>query len=391
MNTTKIRVSGVYKVSYNDLTISNLITHRAFKVSKSIIDSVVYFKDKIFTISDFENYCISIDDASNVSIIVKKLLDNNILIEKDVDETLTVVPHPMPLVKTDKSINIDKVHESVAIIGLPYGKGNPVSTKMSEYPSQIRLHCKNISMESIIKMNMDSSQTQDLGIIDVGDLYIYDMELPNIVLSKIHHICKKIIKNKNRILSLGGDHSITLPIIKAHSEYYQNITIIQLDAHTDHYSSKLHELYQKKGYTYTHHGNFMTKIIDNKKINNVIRFGVRGDVNATVHSRKVDKVENFSCLEQLISKIKDISNLTPIYITVDIDFFDSHFAPATSTPEIFGFSYKTFQDIIGVLYGKHIIGADLVEINPSLDIGSRTMQLSTRIIAELLKILCYEK
>lgn len=388
MNTLKIKVSNICQVSYAELTICNLITQRSFKVSRSVIDSFVYFKDKVFTISDFESYCMSIEDASNVSTVVKKLLDNNILIEENYEETTVIVSHPIPLLRSSKNPNINNIKEHIIVIGFPYGNGNPISTKVSEFPSKIRLFCKNINIESIVRMEICSKQTSKM--VDVGDLYIYDMELPNIALLKIQQICKKIINGDNRMLSLGGDHSITLPIIEAYSNYYDNIIIIQLDAHTDRYRSQLHSVYQKKGYTYTHHGNFMTQIHKIDKIDSIITFGIRGNTNIAMHSNQIDKVENYFYLNDLICRIKNIPNSVPIYVTVDIDFFDSALAPATSTPEIFGFSYDIFREITDVLNNKYIIGADLMEINPSMDISDRTMQLSSKIIIELLKILHHE-
>lgn len=393
MNMLKYRISQIFYTSQDDdkYYIVNSISKKPFLTTSKVSELFNSFQGREFELDELQSFYKEMYTKEDIDSVISRFLKHKILIPSQYDETLVVIPPVFPLFGQSKRCEIEDIKDSVVILGIPYGKGNPISTEVSKFPNKFRkfLHKFNIKEVNRESLNISKSLNSKTlkKVLDIGDLYIYDMEYPKDSLNKIESITGLIAKNHNYVINIGGDHSITFPIVKALATHYNNLVVIQLDAHTDIYESRIHDIYQKKGYASIHHGNFMCETLNLSQITQVIQYGIRGLANTQIYKR--DKLHSFYLSEKdrFINHIKNLKAEIPIYISIDIDFFDSSIAPATATPETDGASFRLFDDIITELANKNIIGIDLTEVNPKFDSKDITLQLSGKIIAILLNAL----
>ena len=254
---------------------------------------------------------------------------------------------------------------SIAIVGIPFDAHSSYLQGAAKAPAAIREALKspsaNMSTESIIDLSIDHSWI-DVGDIEVGD-YHSDIELG----------VAEIMNLGMRPITLGGDHSITYPIIKGVSKKHKNLTIIHLDAHGDLYDDF-------EGNKYSHACPF-ARIMEEKLASRLIQIGIR---TLSPHQKK--QAERFKVE---VIEMKDFSrdlNLKlnqPAYLSLDLDVLDPAFAPGLSHHEPGGLSTREVISIIQNL-GVPLVGADIVELNPDRDINGVTGMVAAKLLKEIL-------
>ncbi|MDX1628660.1 MAG: agmatinase, partial [Fulvivirga sp.] len=200
---------------------------------------------------------------------------------------------------------------------------------------------------------------------DFGDFSISQYD-------EIEAITASNLKKNQHLITLGGDHSITYPIIKAFNNHYQDFAILQIDAHSDLYDSF-------DGDKYSHACPF-ARIMEGKYAARLIQMGIRA---VTAHQREqakkfkveVQTMEHFDT--NIINTIKK-----PLYLTLDLDGLDPAFAPGVSHHEPGGLSTRQVLEIIHKI-NVPIIGADIVEYNPDRDINDMTASLGAKFLKEI--------
>ncbi len=203
-------------------------------------------------------------------------------------------------------------------------------------------------------------------IIDAGDFQIQDY-------FHIEDITLQNLQSGNKLFTLGGDHSITFPVIKAHQQKYPSIDILQIDAHGDLYDDF-------EGNKYSHACPF-ARIMELGFVNRLVQVGVR---TLTPHQKEqADKfgVEVHDMRNLDLSKIIKFEN--PLYISLDLDGLDPAFAPGVSHHEPGGLSTREVINLIQNLEAE-VIGADIVEYNPHRDFQKMTAFVAAKLMKELL-------
>ena len=205
---------------------------------------------------------------------------------------------------------------------------------------------------------------------DAGDLAV--MESPD-AFQRIEDAIAKIIEDGKRPVSLGGDHSITAPILRAIGKRIPAITLVHFDAHPDLYADY-------EGNPHSHASPF-ARIMEEQLVHRLIQIGVR-----TMNTHQNDQAEKYAVR---IFEIKDLPDPThlnlagPIYVSFDMDALDPAFAPGVSHWEPGGLTTREAISYIHALPGP-IIGADLVEFNPARDPTGLTATVAAKILKELL-------
>jgi agmatinase len=188
-----------------------------------------------------------------------------------------------------------------------------------------------------------------------------------------------IEKNTNRnldtnqpLITLGGDHSITYPILKAITHLHGPVNILHIDAHSDLYN-------EFEGDKYSHACPF-ARIMEEELVSRLVQVGVR-----TLSTHQKEQAEKFG-VEILAMKDFDIDSIPnfnePIYLSLDIDALDPAFAPGVSHHEPGGFSTRQVLQIIQKIKVP-IIGADIVEYNPKRDINGVTAMVCAKFLKEI--------
>ena len=192
------------------------------------------------------------------------------------------------------------------------------------------------------------------------------------IFSSIESKVASLLERDEPLISLGGDHSITFPILKAFSKKYPKIGVLHFDAHPDLY----HDF---EGNPYSHASPF-ARIMENGLAQRLVQLGIR---SANTHQREQAKKFQVEMIE-----MKDFRpDLTfsfdmPIYITVDTDGLDPAYAPGVAHPEGGGLTTREVVRIIQSTKGK-VIGADIVEMNPTRDVSGITAAACSKILKEI--------
>jgi agmatinase len=177
----------------------------------------------------------------------------------------------------------------------------------------------------------------------------------------------------HRVLSLGGDHSITYPIMKAYARRFPRLNVLHIDAHQDLYD-------EFEGNRLSHACPF-ARIMEEKLASRLVQVGIRtSTLHLSTHATRFG-VE--------VNEMKDWSDDIrfefdgPVYISLDLDALDPAFVPGVSHHEPGGFSTREVLSIIRHL-DADIVGADIVELNPVRDVNGVTAMTSAKFMKELL-------
>lgn len=265
----------------------------------------------------------------------------------------------------ETSANAGEQRAKLAIIGIRYDENSSFTKGAADAPPQIRAALRSDAW------NLTSENGTDLSnesvFFDAGDI---EPVAGSDMLTLIENSIYTLIGDGLTPISLGGDHSITHPIVRAFARKYKDLSILHFDAHPDIYDS-----YQGNRNS---HASPFARIMEEKLVKRLVQVGIR---TFTAHQR--EQVRKFGV--ESIEMRNLIGNLqlefdTPVYISFDIDALDPAFAPGVSHREPGGLSTRQAIDLIQRLKGK-VVGADIVEFNPRMD----PLHVTGTVCAKLLK------
>ena len=189
----------------------------------------------------------------------------------------------------------------------------------------------------------------------------------------IEKITTQHLMQGDKVFTLGGDHSITFPIIKAYHKKYPVLDILHIDAHADLYHEFENDLYS--------HACPFARIMENNFAARLVQVGIR-----TLNTHQKDQVEKFK-VEVHEMKNLNLNTITtfknPLYISLDMDGFDPAYAPGVSHHEPGGLTSRQVIDLIQQIDAE-VVGADIVEYNPRRDFQEMTAFLAAKMMKELL-------
>ena len=261
----------------------------------------------------------------------------------------------------------DFVPNAVTLIGIPSDENSSFQKGCADAPRKIRE----------VLYNGASNLYSELGV-NIGDESVFcdcgDLEFGNGQkgFDQIELTIDHLLQKGAQILSLGGDHAITYPILRAFHKTYRDLTILHFDAHSDTYDNFADNRLS--------HASPFARIMEEELAAKLIQVGIR---TLTDHLKqqndrfgvKVIEARNFKPGLEL-----DLSG--PVYISLDLDVLDPAFAPGISHHEPGGL---TVRDIIEIIHRIQvpIVGADIVEYNPQRDISDMTAMVAAKFIKEL--------
>lgn len=274
----------------------------------------------------------------------------------------------------------------VAVLGVPMDIGTSWRSGTRFGPKQIRAES---AMLRPYNMATGAAPFDSLNIADIGDLAINTFSLPD-SLRIIHDSYEAILSGGVIPVAMGGDHSITLPILRAIAAKYGPVALVHVDAHADVNDEMFGERET--------HGTVFRRAYEEGLIvpDKTYQIGIRGTGYAATDFTEAQGwgFQQFPAqelwgrqLHQMGAEIRrDIGN-RPVYISYDIDSLDPAYAPGTGTPEIGGLTTPQALELIRSLRGVNIVGCDLVEVSPPYDPSGNTALVAANLLYELLCVL----
>ncbi|MGD8348133.1 MAG: agmatinase [Gammaproteobacteria bacterium] len=248
----------------------------------------------------------------------------------------------------------------VFVVGLPYDLGTSGRSGTREGPRGIRAASANLRWEEK-RWPWDFNLFERLTVADYGDLEFPTGNHDALFDSVAEHYGKLLAAGKTT-LTFGGDHFVTLPLLRAHHRQHGPLALIHFDAHTD--------TYREDDAVYNHGSMFYHApregIVDARKS---IQIGIRTEYSASRHEFEVISAAeaNDVGVEAILARIRARVGDSPCYLTFDIDCLDPAYAPGTGTPVAGGLTSDRALKILRGLQGIDLVGMDLVEVAPSYD------------------------
>jgi len=233
-----------------------------------------------------------------------------------------------------------------------------------------------------------------LKVIDYGDVDIIPVNIED-TYANIETEVRALLEAGATVLTLGGDHSIALPLLRAHAKQHGALAVVHFDSHPDTWHSEFGE----RPYS---HGTPFRRAIEEKLIDTAayLQIGVRGPTTGAndwrdardLGARVITLDEALSIgVSGTIREVHERVGSRKVYITLDIDAVDPAFAPGTGTPEVGGFTSHQALQLVRGLKGLNLIGFDVVEVSPPYDHGDITAILAANLAFEFLSLIALQK
>ena len=280
----------------------------------------------------------------------------------------------------------DYTDVDIGLIGVPWDGGTTNRAGARHGPRQIRdlsTMVRNVHHKSRIKP-FDLCNCADLGDVPVNPIVLED------TLQRIEDFYARVHGAGVVPLSAGGDHLITLPIMRAIAKR-ESVGMVHFDAHTDTWDRYFGDS------IYTHGTPFRRAIeeglLDPKR---TVQIGIRGALFGNADNDwgiqqgiRVIEIEEFNEMgvEAVIAEARRVVGQGPTYISFDVDGLDPVYAPGTGTPEIGGFTTHEAQRMIRGLQGLNLVGGDVVEVAPPFDPSGNTALVGATMMFEILCVL----
>ena len=267
----------------------------------------------------------------------------------------------------ESSVSAGEQRTKLAIIGIRYDENSSFTKGAADAPPQIRAALRSDAWNLTSENGTDLSD--DSLFFDAGDIEpVAGSDMQSLIENSIH----TLIADGLTPISLGGDHSITHPIVRAFARKYRDLSVLHFDAHPDIYDS-----YQGNRNS---HASPFARIMEQKLVKRLVQVGIR-----TFTADQRDQVKKFGV--ESIEMRNVTSNLqlefdSPVHISFDVDALDPAFAPGVSHREPGGLSTRQAIDLIQRLKGK-VVGADIVEFNPRMDPLHITGTVCAKILKEI--------
>lgn len=214
----------------------------------------------------------------------------------------------------------------------------------------------------------------DLGNLQVGTSDDQDANWQMATDHFFNLFTPEMIREGTKVITLGGEHSISYAPIKTYLEAYSDLALIHLDAHAD----------LRDGYNGHHfsHASIIRRALDHfGPDHKLIQYGIRSGTKDEYKWMRDNKT-NCQSLKDFIERIESIDNSTPIYMTLDLDYFDPSYLPGTGTPEAGGETFHSFIKLIKILNNKNLVGSDIVELSPEIDSTGNSDVFATKVTRE---------
>ncbi|QSE95804.1 agmatinase [Rhodococcus pseudokoreensis] len=280
----------------------------------------------------------------------------------------------------------DVPRHDVAVVGVPFDTGVTYRPGARFGPAHIRQSSRLLRPYNPA---LDVEPFAHQQVADAGDIAFnpFDIEA---AITQIEHNAYELIRNGATLVTLGGDHTIAYPLLKAVNRVHGPVALVHFDAHLDTWDTYFDT-------PLTHGTPFRRAAEDGLFVHgHSAHVGIRGSLYSSndlaadaelgfqiIHCREFQRRPIDAIIEQLRNTIGE----TPLYVSVDIDVLDPAHAPATGTPEAGGMTSRELLDIVRGFDGLNLVGADIVEVSPAYDHAEITGVAAANLAYEFVSLL----
>lgn len=285
----------------------------------------------------------------------------------------------------------DVSHCDVAIVGIPFDAGTSYRPGARFGPQAIRQASRHLRTQ--YHPAYDTEPFAEQQVADAGDIACNPYNIEKAVV-EIQKAATELLGKADRIISLGGDHTIALPLLRAVNHYHGPVALVHFDAHLDTWDTYY-------GAPYTHGTPFRRAAEEKLFLESAsMHVGIRGPLYSREDLKndeelgfKVIHCDEFQSegIDHVVKRIRDRVGDNPMYLSIDIDVLDPAHAPGTGTPEIAGMSTRELVGVLRGLAGLNIISADVVEVSPAYDHAELTSLSAATTVFEITNLFAYSK
>lgn len=282
---------------------------------------------------------------------------------------------------------IDEVdHADVAVIGMPFDSGVSYRPGARFGPAHIRASSKLLRPYNPALDVLPFALQQ---VADAGDVAINPFDLDDAIAS-IERASDQVREGGTKLLTIGGDHTVALPLLRSVRRDHGPIAVLHFDAHLDTWDTYF-------GAPFTHGTPFRRAseegLLD---LERCLHVGIRGPLYSDkdlsedgILGFQVIRSDDyqFEGLAAVIERMRTRLGDAPVYVSIDIDVLDPAHAPGTGTPEAGGLTSRELLNTLRGLVGANIVGADIVEVAPAYDHAEITGVAAAHVAYELLSVL----
>ena len=258
--------------------------------------------------------------------------------------------------------------EPISLLGIPLDANSSFLFGCEGAPESIRRALHSASGNASTEAAVDVTPLLD----DLGDVEIVNERGSRADADAISAAVRAQLAEGRQLISLGGDHSVTYPILRAFRERYDDLTVVHIDAHPD--------MYDELDGNPLRYASPFARALEEGCMTTLVQLGIR---TATPHQVEQAARWNVTMLSPRQLDRFDPSSLRgPVYLSVDLDGLDPSCAPGVSHHEPGGLTVREVLDIVDALPGP-LVGADVVELNPLRDVVEMTAMVAAKLVKEI--------
>ncbi|MFI9388008.1 agmatinase [Kutzneria sp. NPDC052558] len=282
---------------------------------------------------------------------------------------------------------IDQVGKAdVAVVGIPFDSGVSYRPGARFGPAAVREASRLLRPYN---PGLDVSPFERAQVVDAGDIAANPMDIP-LAIATVERSAGVLLDDGAKLVSIGGDHTIALPLLRALARRHGPVALLHFDAHLDTWDSYF-------GASYTHGTPFRRAVeegvLDTSALCHV---GIRGPLYGRA-DLIADKNLGFGVVtsadvlrrgvDEVVGGLRERIGDRPLYVSVDIDVLDPAHAPGTGTPEAGGLTSRELLEILRGLAGANLVSADVVEVAPAYDHAEITSVAASHVAYDLVSLL----
>jgi agmatinase len=286
---------------------------------------------------------------------------------------------------------IDEVSDvDVAVVGVPFDAGVSYRPGARFGPTHVR------ESSRLLRPYNPAADVEPFArqqVVDAGDIAVNPFDI-GVAIDQIEAGARSLLERVDRLVTIGGDHTIALPLLRAMAAKHGPVAVVHFDAHLDTWDTYF-------GAAHTHGTPFRRAseegLIDRS---GCLHVGTRGPLYSTqdldddrelgfhvVPSVEIDDLGARGVAERIRKRVGD----RPVYLSVDIDVLDPAFAPGTGTPEAGGMTSRELLAVLRAFGEMNLVGADVVEVSPAYDHAEITGIAASHAVYEVLSALASRK